>query len=101
MSDARPKDKFGIAVGYAHVSSRAHALDVDFQQLMSPSWPLRSFESLVTAVYQYEVRSGWTLQPNFQYFVHPGGGATNPLGSNPGRPLRDAAVFGLRTVLKF
>jgi porin len=101
LSDARPKDKFGIAVGYAHVSSHAHALDVDFQQLMSPSWPLRSFESLVTAVYQYEVRSGWTLQPNFQYFVHPGGGATNPLGSNPGRPLRDAAVFGLRTVLKF
>ena len=101
LSDARPKDKFGIAVGYAHVSSHAHALDVDFQQLMSPSWPLRSFESLVTAVYQYEVRPGWTLQPNFQYFVHPGGGATNPLGSNPGRPLRDAAVFGLRTVLKF
>jgi porin len=55
----------------------------------------------VTAVYQYEVRSGWTLQPNFQYFIHPGGGATNPTGPNPGKPLRDAAVFGLRTVLKF
>jgi porin len=101
LSDARPKDKFGVAAGYAHVSSRAHALDVDFLQAMGPGWPLRSFESLVTAVYQYEVRSGWTLQPNFQYFVHPGGGATNPLGPNPGRLLRDAAVFGLRTVLKF
>jgi porin len=101
LSDKRPKDKFGIAFGYAHVSSRAQALDVDFQQLMGPSWPLRSFESLVTAVYQYEVRAGWTLQPNFQYFVHPGGGATDPLGVNPGRLLKDAAVFGLRTVLKF
>jgi porin len=101
LSDARPKDKFGIAAGYAHVSSRARALDADFGQLMGAGWPLRSFESLVTAVYQYEVRSGWTLQPNFQYFVHPGGGATNPLSSNPGRLLRDAAVFGLRTVLKF
>src|SRR5450755_5084694 len=101
LSDQRPKDKLGIAAGYAHVSSRARALDVDFQQFMGPGWPLRSFESLVTAVYQYEVRSGWTLQPNFQYFTHPGGGATNPLGSNPGRLLRDAAVFGLRTVLKF
>ena len=79
----------------------AQALDIDFQQLMGPTWPLRSFESLVTAVYQYEVRAGWTLQPNFQYFVHPGGGATNPTGSNPGRLLKDAAVFGLRTVLKF
>ena len=54
----------------------------------------------MTVVYQYEVRAGWTLQPNFQYFVHPGG-ATNPLGSNPGRLVRDAAVLGLRTVLKF
>jgi porin len=101
LSDERPKDKFGVAAGYAHVSSRARALDADFQQLMGQGWPLRSFESLVTAVYQYEVRSGWTLQPNFQYFTHPGGGATNPLGPNPGRMLRDAAVFGLRTVLKF
>ena len=101
LSDARPKDKFGIAAGYAHVSSRAHALDLDFQQIMGPAWPLRSFESVVTSVYQYEVRSGWTLQPNFQYFTHPGGGATNPLGPNPGKPIRDAAVLGLRTVLKF
>jgi porin len=101
LSDARPKDKFGIAGGYAHVSRRAQALDADFQQLMGPGWPVRSFESLVTAVYQYEVRPGWTLQPNFQYFVHPGGGATNPTGPNPGKLLKNAAVFGLRTVLKF
>jgi porin len=101
LSDKRQKDKFGIAFGYAHVSPRAHALDVDFQQLMGPTWPLRSFESLIPAVYQYEVRAGWTLQPNFQYFVHPGGGATDPLGVNPGKLLREAAVFGLRTVLKF
>jgi porin len=101
LSDTRPKDKFGIAAGYAHVSSRAHALDVDFQQIMGPDWPLRGFEALATAVYQYEVRPGWTLQPNFQYIVHPGGGATNPLGGNPGKLLKDAAVLGLRTVLKF
>jgi porin len=101
LSDTRPKDKFGIAAGYAHVSSRAHALDVDFQQIMGPDWPLRRFEALATAVYQYEVRPGWTLQPNFQYIVHPGGGATNPLGGNPGKLLKDAAVLGLRTVLKF
>ena len=57
------------------------ALDMDFQRLMGPNWPLRRSETLVTAVYQYEVRAGWTLQPNFQYFVHPGGGA-------PARPER-------------
>ena len=55
----------------------------------------------LTAVYQYEIRAGWTLQPNFQYIVHPGGGATNPLSSLPGKALKNAEVFGLRTVLKF
>lgn len=101
LSDQRSKDKFGIAAGYARVSSRARALDGDFRQAFGPAWPVRSFESLVMAVYQYEVRPGWTLQPNFQFITHPGGGATNPLGPNPGKVLKDAAVFGLRTVLKF
>ena len=101
LSDSRPKDKFGIAAGYARVSSRARGLDFDYQQAMGSAWPVRSFESVLTTVYQYEVRSGFSLQPNFQYFVHPGGGATSPVGPNPGKLLKDAAVFGLRTVLKF
>lgn len=49
------------------------------------------------AVYQYEVCSDWILQPNFQYFVSPGAGATNPTGPNPEELLK---VLGLRTVLK-
>jgi porin len=101
LSDQRLKDKFGIAGSYARVSSRARGLDGDFRQVFGPTWPVRSSESLVTAVYQYEVKPGWTLQPNIQYITHPGGGATNPLGSNPGKILKDAAVLGLRTVLKF
>jgi porin len=101
LSDQRPKDKFGVAAGYARVSPRALALDGDFQQMLGPAWPVRSFESVVTAVYQYEVRAGWTLQPNVQYITHPGGGATNPLGTPAGKVLKDAAVFGLRTVVKF
>lgn len=101
LSDQRPHDKFGVAAGYARVSPWARALDGDFQQIYGPNWPTRSFESLVTIVYQYEVRAGWTLQPNFQYITYPGGGATDPLGANPAKVLKDAAVFGLRTVLKF
>jgi porin len=53
------------------------------------------------AVYQYEVRAGLTLQPNLQFIKHPGGGAANPLGTLPGKPLKDATVLGLRTVVKF
>jgi porin len=101
LNDQRPHDKFGVAAGYAQVSSRARALDGDYQQLFGPNWPVRSFESLITTVYQYEVRAGFTLQPNFQYIIHPGGGATGVNSPFPGKVLKDAAVLGLRTVLKF
>ena len=101
LSEARPNDKFGVAAGYAHVSRRAQALDADLRALMGPSWPQRRFEGLFTAAYQYEIRAGWTLQPNLQYILHPGGGATDPLSANPGHLLRNAAVLGLRTTLKF
>ena len=101
LSDQRPKDKFGFAAAYAHVSPRVQALDGDYQQVLGPAWPVRRFEALLTGVYQYEVRAGWTLQPNLQYIWHPGGGASSPTGPFAGKPLKDATVLGLRTVLKF
>lgn len=101
LSDQRPKDKFGVAAAYAHVSPRVRALDGDYQQMFGPAWPVRRFEALLTSVYQYELRPGWTLQPNIQYIWHPGGGAASPAGPFQGKLLRDAAVFGLRTVVKF
>lgn len=101
LSEARPDDKFGIAAGYAHVSKRAQSLDADYRAFVDPNWPMRSFEGLLTAVYQFQIRDGWTLQPNFQYIIHPGGGATSPTGPLAGRALKNATVFGLRTTLKF
>lgn len=101
LSDRRPHDKFGIAAAYAHVSPRAQALDRDFTLLYGPSWPVRNSEALLTAVYQYEVQAGLTLQPNVQFIRHPGGGGTDPLGAMRGKSLRDATVLGLRTVIKF
>jgi porin len=101
LSDERPNDKFGIAVGYAHVSKRAQALDADYRQFVSTEWPLRSFEGLIAAAYQYQIRDGWTAQPNFQYILNPGGGATLPAGPLAGRHLRSAAILGLRTTIKF
>ena len=72
-----------------------------FQSRYGPNWPVRTSEGLLTAVYQYEVRAGLTLQPNFQYIRRPGGGATSPTGTMPGVSLKDAIVLGMRTVAKF
>ncbi len=100
--DQRQNDKFGVAIGYAHVSKRAQALDRDYAFFMSqPDWPVRTSEALFTASYLYEVKAGWNLLPNYQYIFRPGGGATDPAGPNPGIRLRDASVFGVRSVMKF
>ncbi|MCC8975400.1 porin [Bradyrhizobium brasilense] len=101
LDEARPHDKLGISAAYAHVSPRAQALDRYFQAVYGPAWPVRTSEALLTAVYQYEVHAGVTLQPNFQFVRRPGGGATDPLSNVKGLRLKDASVFGLRTVLKF
>jgi porin len=100
-SDARPNDKFGVSIGYTHVSRQARALDADYGLYANPSWPARTSEVMITTAYQYEIRAGWSLQPNVQYIVRPGGGATSPSSSTPGLVLKDAAVLGLRTVVKF
>jgi porin len=83
------------------VSKSARALDLDYRRFVDAAAPIRSAETLFTAAYQYEIQPGWSVQPTFQYIVHPGGGATNPLGPDPGRLLRNAKVLGLRTVVKF
>src|SRR4051812_31541075 len=94
LSDARQNDKFGIALGYAHVSKRAQALDRDYALFMGqPNSPIRSSEALFTASYLYEVQAGWNLLPNYQYIHRPGGGATDPAGPNAGVRLKDASVF--------
>ena len=101
LNDSRAKDKFGVAAAYAHISPRVRALDSDYRIANGAAWPVRRFEALLTSVYQYEVRPGWSLQPNIQYIWHPGGGATTPTGPFAGKNLKDATVLGLRTVVKF
>ncbi|QPF88331.1 carbohydrate porin [Bradyrhizobium genosp. L] len=76
-------------------------MDRDFQAVFGPSWSVRTSEAVLAAVYQYEVRPGITLQPNIQFIKHPGGGTTDPLSAVRGIALKDAAVLGLRTVVKF
>lgn len=101
LRDDRPDDKFGVAAGYAHISKRAQALDLDYRAFVNPQWPLRIFEGLLTAVYQYQIKEGWSVQPNFQYIIHPGGGTAAPAAPFAGKVLKNASVFGLRSTLKF
>ena len=100
-ASSAPKDKFGIAAAYAHVSPRVRALDGDFQRACRAR--VASAEFRIAGDGGLSVRGSCRMDPSAELSVHreSGGGATNPLGGFPGKALNNAEVFGLRTVLKF
>jgi len=95
----RADDVFGIAYGFAQISSRAAALDRDTSTFGGTPYPARSAEQFVEITYQIAVADGWQVQPDFQYFFNPGGGIPNP--NLPSKRVRDEAVLGFRTSITF
>ena len=43
---------------------------------------------------------GFTIQPDIQYVIRPGGRIPDPSGESV-RPIRDEAVFGLRATVQY
>lgn len=96
----RPCDLFGVSVAYSELSPSVHALDLDAAAYAGTPLASRNYELLLEATYQAQIVPGWTVQPDFEYVFHPGGGAVNPLNPMSGR-IPDAAVFGVRTTVQF
>jgi porin len=96
----RDDDVFGIGMGYAHVSSRAGALDRDYGLFTGSTFPVRNGETFVEASYRYQLRPWWQLQPTFQYVFNPGAGIINP-NSPSGKLVKNEAVIGLRMNFAF
>ncbi len=96
---SRPDDAFGLAVAYARIGRAAIGLDQDMNAPGPSTVAVRSSELVMEATYSAQVAPGFNLQPNIQYVIRPGGGAADPY--NPARALRNAAIFGLRTSVKF
>ena len=57
----------------------------------------RNYEALLEICYTMQLTTGWTIQPDFQYFWQPGGNVTN----DNGKVIENAAVFGARTAISF
>jgi porin len=53
-----------------------------------------NYEAFFEICYTAQIKSGWTLQPDFQYIVHPGGNVPNTSGTGA---VKDASVFGVCT----
>ncbi|AMN40466.1 carbohydrate-selective porin [Rhodoplanes sp. Z2-YC6860] len=99
LDNERPHDKIGFGFAYARVSNRARDLDRDNEALGAVDRPVRDYEGLLDVSYLAEVKTGWTVLPNFQYVIHPGGRYVFDNGVT--KPVSNTAVFGMRSVLKF
>jgi porin len=93
----RPDDKVGIAAAYARIGDNARGLDADIGLFGNFFYPVRSDETMIEMMYQTQPKPWWTLQPDLQYIIRPGGGVLNP----DGRLRPNAWVIGLRSTLNF
>lgn len=94
----RGDDSFGFGLAFTHISAAARAQDMLTAQMI-PGYPIRNFEGTIEATYQAQMMPGFTLQPDFQYSIHPGANEPNP--NDQGRPIKNAAIFGLRASLSY
>jgi porin len=97
----RPNDKIGLGFAFARISDRARDLDRDVAVFSNSNSPIRDYEALLTMGYLAEIRQGWTMQPTFQYVIHPGAGAVRSTDSAIPERGKNAVVLGVRTVVKW
>lgn len=90
----RADDTLTFGVAYEKISPDVIAFDRD-----SLSPVVHSNETVFEVSYAAQLAPWWTVQPDFQYIVRPGGNVADP--ANPLVPVRNAAVIGVRSVLKF
>jgi porin len=95
----RDNDTLGLGFGVTQVGSSVTGFDQDTAYYAGAPMPVRTTETFIEATYQYQVTPWWQLQPDFQYFLRPGGGVPDP--NNPAARLGDEAVFGLRSIVSF
>jgi porin len=95
----RPNDVLTFGVAYSGISKDAAALDRDMLALNGPPQPIRSNEVVLELSYIIQLAPWWTLQPDIQYILRPGGNVPNP--DDPGQSVGNAFLIGARTTLTF
>ncbi|MGO9772379.1 MAG: carbohydrate porin [Roseiarcus sp.] len=101
MIETRPDDSFGIAGSFAKISGNARGADLDANLFDGAFAPIRDYEASLEATYNFGIVPGWSVQPNIQYVLHPGGhiaDSSDPIGT---RAIPNAFVIGMRTSIKY
>lgn len=95
----RPDDTFGFGFAYARIGNGRLA-DKD-SVANGITIPVRDYEGLLEFSYTAVVVPGWTITPDLQYIIHPGGLVSDPRSSDPMRAIADATVVGVRSLIRY
>ena len=88
---SRPSDLFGVATAYANIGSGPQGFVEDENNDDRANLSIPDFEQNIELTYFAQVAPWWTVQPDMQIIIHPGGLAAIP----------NAVVFGCRTTIAF
>ena len=95
----RAEDVVTFGVSHVGISRSAAALDRDTLAINGPPQPIRDSETLLELSYTAEFAPSWSVRPDLQYVIHPGGNVLNPDNSNV--TVKNAFVAGIRSTIKF
>jgi porin len=98
---SRPDDTIGLGFAFGRVSPQAAAFDRDAVAMTGVPMPIRDFEATIELTYQWQLAKDWSIQPDLQYILHPGGHIPAPLVPINTSPIPNALVFGMRTSMRF
>jgi porin len=101
MIPARDADVWGVGFAFANIGDAARGFDEDLNRFSGANHPVRDYESVVEVTYLAPLTPWLSLQPDFQYVMHPGGNSANPSEIGGVIPIKDAAVIGVRMAVKF
>ncbi len=96
---SRPDDMMTFGVAYSNISFDAAARDRATRRVTGSPYPIRDGETVFELTYRAQLAPWWSLQPDLQYMVNPGGSVPDP--DNPGRTVANAFLIGLRTTVGF
>jgi len=97
----RADDVLTFGFAYSKISEDAAAADQDAFAFNGPPSPIRKYELVFELNYALQIAPWWTLQPDLQYIVHPGGNVLDPNDPTGAATVKNAFVAGIRSTIKF
>ena len=91
MIPGRPADLVGLAAAYGHIGGGFAGSEADENTYQGQNSPVPDFEGNIELTYFAQVAKWWTVQPDLQVLIHPGGSSALP----------NAVVLGVRTTVTF